>query len=113
MSPQTATLKITGLLFETLQALDVKAQQSGKSVEEYARELIEEDVATPGPTFDEILAPIRQEVAESGITDDELDELFMQARRDWRAQMEKLAAEVGAAWQSELSAVEVLAEMRR
>ncbi len=74
---------------------------------------IEEDVAVPGPTFDEILAPIRQEVADSGITDEELDELFLEARRDWRAQMEKLAAEVGAAWQSELSATEVVAEMRR
>lgn len=34
-------------------------------------------------TFDEILAPIRREVEESGITDEELDELFMQARRDY------------------------------
>ncbi len=34
-------------------------------------------------TFDEILAPIRQQVEGSGISDEELDELFMQARRDF------------------------------
>ncbi len=35
------------------------------------------------PMFDEILAPFRREVAESGITDEELDALFSRARRDY------------------------------
>ena len=90
MSMQTATLEIKGLRFETLTALGVKARESGKSVEDFARELIEDGVALSGPTFDEILAPIRQEVTESGITDEELDELFMEARRDYfREQQER------------------------
>lgn len=87
---QTATLEVKGLRFETLTALGEKARELGKSVEEYVRELIEDDLALSGSTFDEILAPIRKEVAESGITDEELDDLFLEARRDyWREQQER------------------------
>jgi hypothetical protein len=84
---QTATLEIKGLPFEMLTALGEKARDLGKSKEDYVRELIEDDLALSGPTFDEILAPIRKEVAESDITDEELDDLFVEARRDyWREQ---------------------------
>ena len=90
MSVQTATLEIKRLRFETLTELSEKARALGKSVEEYVRELIEDNLSLSGPTFDEILAPIRQEVAESGITDEKLDELFMEARRDYfREQQER------------------------
>jgi hypothetical protein len=93
MSTQVGTLEITGLRLETLEALEAKAKDFGQTREEFARELIEEgvaDVALDGPTFDEILAPIRRQVEESGITDEELDELFMQARRDYyREQQER------------------------
>ena len=91
MSQQTATLKITGVRIETLKALETNARALGKSVDEYACELIETGLAALEPTFDEILAPIRREVEESGITDEELDELFMEARRDYfREQQERL-----------------------
>jgi phytoene/squalene synthetase len=84
------TLEITGLRSETLKALEEKARKFGKTMEEYARDLIEEDVSPREQTIDEILAPFRREVEESGITDEELDELFMQARRDYyREQMER------------------------
>jgi len=90
MSSQTMTLEITGLRSETLKALEEKARKFGKTMEEYARDLIEEDVSPREQTFDEILAPFRREVEESGITDEELDELFMQARRDYyREQTER------------------------
>ena len=90
MSLQTGTLEITGLRVETLAALDAKARELGKTVEEYARELIEEEVAVPEMTIDEALAPFRRQVAESGITDEGLDELFMQARREcYREQKEQ------------------------
>jgi len=91
MSLQTGTLEITGLKFETLKVLDIKARESGKTVEEYTRDLIEEEVTARELTFDEILAPVRKQVEESGITDEELDELFMRARKDhWREQQEKI-----------------------
>ena len=90
MSLQTGTLEITGLGFETLKTLAEKAHETGKTAEEYARALIEQGLAPRELTFDEILAPIRRQVAESGITDEELDELFMQARRDYfREQQEQ------------------------
>lgn len=36
-----------------------------------------------GRTFDEILAPYREEVKEIGVTDEELDDLFCKARQDY------------------------------
>lgn len=90
MSVQTETLEIRGLGFETLRTLNEKAREAGKTVEDFARTLIEQALAPRELTFDEILAPIRKQVEESGITDDELDELFMEARRDfYREQKER------------------------
>ena len=60
-----------------------RAAVTKKPVEEVAIGLITQGFAAEQPTFDEILAPFRQEVAASGITDDELDSLFLQARRDY------------------------------
>ncbi|HMV87848.1 MAG TPA: hypothetical protein PLD20_30280 [Blastocatellia bacterium] len=89
MSTQTARLEITGIRFDTLSALTAKARAFGKTAEEYARELIEEDLHSGERTFDEILVPIRKEVEESGITDEELDELFMQARRQYYSEQQE------------------------
>lgn len=90
MSLQTGTIEITGLRFETLRTLNTKAKESGKSVEDYTRELIEEKVSAHELTFDEILAPIRKQVEESGMTDEELDELFLRGRKDfWSERQER------------------------
>jgi len=61
-----------------------RAAESKKPVEEIAIGLIVEGLRPkPSMTFDEILAPFRKEVSDSGISDDELDELFLRARRDY------------------------------
>lgn len=61
-----------------------RAKATGKPVEEVTCGLIAQGLQPPPTlTFDEILAPFRKEVAASGITDEELDALFMQARRDY------------------------------
>jgi hypothetical protein len=62
-----------------------RAAETKKPVEEVTIGLIAQGFKAEKPvlTFDEILAPFRQEVAASGITDDELDALFLQARRDY------------------------------
>lgn len=62
-----------------------RAKATGKPVEEVTLGLIAQALQPPQPTltFDEILAPFRKEVAASGITDEELDALFLQARRDY------------------------------
>ncbi len=62
-----------------------RAKAAGKPLEEVTIGLIEQGLQHQPPplTFDEILAPFRREVAESGITDEELDALFLRARRDY------------------------------
>ncbi len=94
MSLQTGTLEITGLTFETLEALNDKARRSGKTAEQYARRLIEIGVSTaetmlPEMTLDEAMAPFRRQIEESGITDEELDEMFLEARRDYHRELKE------------------------
>ena len=62
-----------------------RAKAAGKPVVEVTVALIAEGLQPQQPklTFDEILAPFRQEVADSGLTDEELDALFLQAHRDY------------------------------
>ena len=62
-----------------------RAKAAGKPIEEVTIALIAEEFQPQQPklTFDEILAPFRKERAESGTTDEELDALFLQARRDY------------------------------
>lgn len=61
-----------------------RAKATGKPIEEVAVELIAQGLQPQQKlTFDEILAPFRKEVAENGMTGEELDTLFLQARRDY------------------------------
>jgi plasmid stability protein len=48
----------------------VRAAALGLSVEEYAREVLERDVAAP--TLRELFAPVREQIKASGATDEEL-----------------------------------------
>ena len=79
MRPET--IQIKDLPASTLQALVERARQAGTTPEEYARRLIEEGLSPRELTFDEILAPFRLQVKQSGTTDNELDALFNEARR--------------------------------
>ena len=63
---------------ELLKRLDDKAQRAGVERTSYIRSLLVKGVGEP--TISEILAPFREQVADSGITDIELDRLFSQAR---------------------------------
>ena len=83
MSLHTQSLAIPNVPADKMRALIEKASESGTTPEEYALRLIVEGLAPREKTFDEILAPFRREVKESGVTDDELDALFTQARKDY------------------------------
>jgi hypothetical protein len=77
------TLTVT-LSPETERKLLVRAAQTGQDVTVLARELIERGLRGT-PTLDEILAPFRQEVAASRLSEDELDALFQEQREEvWR-----------------------------
>lgn len=60
--------------------LEERAKAEGCDVQGYVKKLIEKDVRR-SRTFDEILAPFREAVEKSGISDDELEALFTTARK--------------------------------
>lgn len=71
-----------------------RAAQNGLEPDAYARKLIEQGLkggheapsaGQPGTTLDEVLAPFRREVEESGMTDDELRAFFTEVRDEVRA----------------------------
>jgi hypothetical protein len=67
---------------DTEETLRERAKANGEDVSSYAARLIQEALTTP--SVDELLAPFRRQVEESGIGDDELDQLGEELRRDVR-----------------------------
>ena len=60
--------------------LEKRAEDSGQDFETYIRNIVETQAKKM--TLDETLTPIRQAVEKSGLSDDELDNIFQQARRE-------------------------------
>ncbi len=72
-------------------ALEKKAKLSGRDAAEFVEDLVTKEVNSP--SLDEILAPFRRQVEESGVTDEELDELFTGARKEvFKAKKERQKA---------------------
>ena len=78
---------------DTEQKLRKRAAQIGVAADALAREMLEQDLngggketERPGMTLDHVLAPLRKEVEESGMTDDELKEFFTQVRDEVRSE---------------------------
>jgi hypothetical protein len=64
--------------------LENEAQLRGVDASQFASQLIER--ALTRPSADEILAPFRKQVGDSGLTDEQLDALFQGARQSaWDA----------------------------
>lgn len=80
MSAQTETIEITGLPEGTREAIRELSQSKGKSADEYLRTLIEAELLSQ-QTFAQILAPIREGFRKSGMTEEQLDALFEEARQ--------------------------------
>lgn len=74
---------------EVEESVKTQAAKEGLPLEDYVTSLVEEgtkrrdriDLLAEKP-FDEILAPLRRNVEESGMSDEELDGLFTGARKD-------------------------------
>jgi hypothetical protein len=66
---------------EVESVLEKRARAEGCDVKAYVEKLVERDV-NRAPTFDEILAPFRDAVERSGISDEDLDTLLTEARRE-------------------------------
>jgi len=58
-----------------------RAMDSGQDVTEHVEKLIERDLSPPGSLRD-TYAPVRQQIKESGVSDDELDTLLEDAREE-------------------------------
>jgi hypothetical protein len=64
--------------------LENEAHRRGVDASQFASQLLERALARP--SLDEILAPFRKQVEESGLTDEQLDALFQDAREQaWNA----------------------------
>lgn len=79
MSAQTDTIEITGLPEGTREAIQELSKSKGNSADEYLRTLIEAALLSQ-QTFADILAPIREGSRKSGMTEEQLDALFEDAR---------------------------------
>jgi len=58
--------------------LRAKAAAIGQPLDEYASRVLEQAATTP--TVDEVLAPFREQVAQSGMSNEELDAFFEDVR---------------------------------
>jgi hypothetical protein len=67
---------------ETAQLLIEKAAMHKLSLDEYLRTMAERDNPPPVKTLDEILASFRAEAEAQGYSEDDLDELFTEARKE-------------------------------
>jgi len=102
------TMSITiSLPPETEEKLRARAAQIGQSLDRYVQELLEREVLgsngrqTPPPpspdsgaphagmTFDEILAPIRKEFEQSGMSEEELDRLLQESLDEVRSERQR------------------------
>ncbi len=66
---------------ETESRLKTRASAEGYEPDEYVKKLIEED-SNKLRTLDEIFAPFRENIEKSGVSEDELDGIFTNARRE-------------------------------
>jgi hypothetical protein len=71
MKEITVTLRVSE---QTSAKLAEQAANSGQDISAVASDLVEQ--AINRPSVDEVLAPFRREVAESGMSDEELDAFF-------------------------------------
>jgi hypothetical protein len=69
----------------TIEKLQAQAAATGKDVDTLVREAVEVKLAIAGLSFREILEPIHRQVAESGVSEDELNTLADEAVAEARA----------------------------
>jgi len=72
------------------QRLREQAQAAGKEIGVYVTELVEQAAARPA--LDELLAPLRQQFAASGTTDEQLVDQITEAQAAYRAERHKRPA---------------------
>jgi hypothetical protein len=77
----STTIEISNLPESVVKALRERAEEIGATATEYVRYLIEEDLASP-ISLRVLFAPVREQIKESGISEEELDALLEEAREE-------------------------------
>lgn len=62
--------------------LQKRAKTNGRDISDLVKDIVEDQALTP--TLDELLAPVRQEVADKGITENEIDDFMRSLRKKVR-----------------------------
>jgi hypothetical protein len=75
---------------ETEARLREQARVAGKEITAYVSQLVEQAAAKP--SLDELLAPLRQQFADSGVSDEQLIEQITAAQQAYRAERQKKSA---------------------
>jgi hypothetical protein len=78
----TDTIQISGLPETTLQGISDRAKSIGTTAEQYVRYLIDEDLSSSALNMRVLFAPVREQIKESGVSDDELTALLEEARNE-------------------------------
>lgn len=90
-------IEVTGIPDDLMQLLDERVRETGGDRDAFIRDLLRKELQE-GPeadrseephadmTFEEILSPVHRQVAGSGTTDEELDELFEEALQEVRSE---------------------------
>jgi|HubBroStandDraft_1064217.scaffolds.fasta_scaffold488482_2 hypothetical protein len=68
-----STIELRDVPPELLSELDERAKERGLDRESYVLRLIERNLHEQGATFEEILAPIREDVRATGMTEQEIE----------------------------------------
>ena len=77
----TDTIQISGLPESVVKAVSERAHEVGTTTEDYVRHLIEEDVAS-SLSMRVLYAPVREQIKESGITEEEFIGVLEEAREE-------------------------------
>ncbi len=59
--------------------LQQRAKANGRDINDFVKKIVEDQALTP--TLDELLVPVRREIAEKGIDEDELDDFMSSLRK--------------------------------
>ncbi len=75
------TIEVKGLSESVVKAVGERAEEIGTTKEDYVRYLIEEDIAA-SLNMRLLFAPVREQIKQSEISEDELDNLLEEAREE-------------------------------
>ncbi len=78
---ESTTIEISNLPESVVKALSKRDEEAGTTPAEYVRYLIEEDLAS-SMSLRVLFAPVREQIKESGISEEELNALLEEAREE-------------------------------